>query len=103
MGIDDQQILKCNGHIVLTVDDAVDHVLKDIEAKVGCDKLAGEGLCFNKFQSKSSIATLDLIAICKCLSPSHAALSYSLYQRYKDWRDDQQLPVSNFKGFQSNR
>ena len=103
LGIDDQNILKCNGHVVLTVDDAVDHVLKDIEAQVGRDKLAGDGLAFNKFKSKSSIATLGLIAICKCLSPSHAALSYSLYQRYKNWREEQNLPVSNFKGFQSNR
>ena len=103
LGIDDQNILKCNGHVVLTVDDAVDHVLKDIESQVGRDKLAGDGLAFNKFQSKSSIATLGLIAICKCISPSHAALSYSLYQRYKDWREEQNLPVSNFKGFQSNR
>ena len=103
LGIDDQNILKCNGHIVLTVDDAIDHVLRDIESQVGRDKLAGEGLTLGKFQSKSSIVTLGLIAICKCLSPSHAALSYSLYQRYKEWREDQELPVSNFKGFQSNR
>jgi hypothetical protein len=81
LGIDDQNILKCNGHVVLTVDDAVDHVLKDIESQVGRDKLAGDGLVFNNFQSKSSIATLGLIAICKCISPFHAALSYSLYQR----------------------
>ena len=103
LGIGDQKILKCNGHVILTVDDAIDHVLKDIVAKVGRDKLAGEGLAFNKFQSKSSIATLGLLAICKCLGPSHAALSYSLYQRYKDWRVEQDLPESDFKGFQSNR
>ena len=79
LGIEDQNILKCNGHIVLSIDDAIDFVLRDIEAEVGPDKLAGEGLAFNKFQSKSSITTLGLIAISKCLSPSHAALSYSLY------------------------
>ena len=57
----------------------------------------------SKFKSSSSVVFLGLIAICKCLSPSHGALSYSLYQEYKNWRNENNLESSNFKGFRSNR
>ena len=59
---------------------------------------------FGPFQSGSSIIMLGLIALAKALSPSHAALSYSLYLVYKRWREDNGLGVSKgFKGFKSNR
>ena len=57
LSIDDRNI---NGHVVLIVDNSVDHVLKDIKAHADRDKLAGDSLALNKFQSKSSIATLLL-------------------------------------------
>ena len=44
-----------------------------------------------------------LIVLAKCLSPSHAALGYSLYEQYQIWRKSEQLPCSSFKGFQHNR
>ena len=39
----------------------------------------------------------------QCLSPSHAALSYSLYNQYKTWRKENNLSHEEFKGFSSNR
>ena len=44
------------------------------------------------------------INFAKAFSPSHAALTYSLYMLYKLWRESSNLPISHpFKGFQSNR
>ena len=102
LGIDENKILKCSAHIILAIDEAIESVFRDIESKVGRDTLTGDE-SLQKFMCKNSIITLGLIAIAKCLSPSHAALSYSLYQQYKDWREEQDLPISNFKGFCSNR
>ena len=75
LGIDEQKILKCSAHIILCIDEAIDSVLRDVESKIGRDLLAGDGIGNKAFQSKNSIITLGLIAISKCLSPSHAALS----------------------------
>ena len=76
-------------------------MLKDVEKTIGRDQLTSLNL--GNFQSDLSVATLGLIAIAQCLSPSHAALTYSLYTDYKDWREENRLNVKGFKGFQSNR
>ena len=52
----------------------------------------------------SSILTLELIAIAKLLSPSHAAHSVSLYNDYKGWMESREIQLySSFKGFVRNR
>ena len=67
------------------------------------EKLIGSNVG-GAFQTSSSIITLGLIALAKALSPSHAALSYSLYMQYKIWRSEKGLEYKvSFKGFQSNR
>ena len=103
LGIEDGQRLKCSAHVILSIDEAIDSVLRDIESSIGRDKLIGSNVG-GAFQSSSSIITLGLIAFAKALSPSHAALSYSLYMQYKNWRSEKELESKDsFKGFQSNR
>ena len=103
LGVEDNKRLKCSGHVVLSIDEALDYVFKEIESSVGREKLIGVNVG-GAFQSGSSIITLGLIAMAKALSPSHAALSYSLYMQYKVWRSEKGLEVKDtFKGFQSNR
>ena len=103
LGIEENKRLKCNGHVTLTVDEAINSVLLDAESVIGRDKLLGGNIGNNAYKSNSSIITLGLIALAKGLSPSHAALSYSLYMRYKIWRTENDLDTADFKGFQSNR
>ena len=55
------------------------------------------------FTSSESIITLGLMALAKLVSPSHAAVSYSLYETYKIWREREGLDNSNFYGFSQNR
>ena len=56
------------------------------------------------FTSSNSIITLGLIALSKALSPSHAALTYSLYLDYKLWRKEKsESSLKQFLGFKSNR
>ena len=101
--IKDSQRLKCSAHVILCIDEALDSVLRDVESSIGRDKLIGSNVGA-AFQSSSSIITLGLIAFAKALSPSHAALSYSLYMQYKTWRTEKELEIKgSFKGFQSNR
>ena len=52
LGVEEDRVLKCNAHIILAIDDAIDYVLKDMELKIGRDKLAGE-LCLSKFKCKA--------------------------------------------------
>ena len=103
LGVEQEKRLKCNGHVTLTIDEAINSVLLDAESVIGRDKLIGGKIGNNSYKSKSSIITLGLIALAKGLSPSHAALSYSLYMRYKNWRKENDLDTTGFKGFQSNR
>ena len=103
LGVEDSQRLKCSAHVILSIDEALDSVLKDVESSIGRDKLIGSNIG-GAFQTSSSIITLGLIAFAKALSPSHAALSYSLYMQYKTWRSEKELEnKGSFKGFQSNR
>ena len=103
LGVEENKRLKCSAHIILSIDSALDYVFKEAESSIGRDKLIGTNIG-GAFQSTSSIITLGLIALAKALSPSHAALSYSLYMQYKSWRTEKDLEYKDsFKGFKSNR
>ena len=103
LGVDERYRVKCCSHIILTVDEALDTEFLNVETKVGRDKLISSKVGSWAFQSKNSIITLGMIAVSKCLSPSHASLSYSLYMLYKNWRVENNLSNNEFKGFKSNR
>ncbi len=103
LGVDQHHRIKCCAHIILTIDEALDSEFLNVETKVGRDKLIASNIGNVAFQSKNSIITLGMIALAKCLSPSHGALSYSLYMLYKDWRSENNLAIKDFKGFKSNR
>ena len=96
LGIEEKKRLKCSAHPNLAVDSAIDSVLKDVEKTIGRDQMTSLNL--GDFQSDSSVAMLGLIAIAKCLIPSHAALTYSLYTDYKDWREESRLKCKRFQG-----
>jgi hypothetical protein len=101
LGVEEEKRLKCCQHVILTIDEAINKVFIDTESMIGRDQLAGVSIGTKAYQSTSSIVTLGLIAIAKCLSPSHAALSYSLYMDYKNWREENNLVTKDFKGFKS--
>ena len=101
--IGEEKRLKCCAHTTLCVDESIDSVLNDVELAAGRDKLIGGDIGLKAIQSKNSIVTLGLIALCKGLSPSHAILPYSLYIRYKEWCKENNHEYKSFKGFQSNR
>ena len=65
LGVEDNKRLKCNAHVILTIDDAIDYVMQSAEAAIGQDKLIGSKAGNKAFQSKSSIPTLGLIALAK--------------------------------------
>ncbi|KAK6167554.1 hypothetical protein SNE40_021553 [Patella caerulea] len=98
LGVSDDKKLKCSAHIVLAVDHALEKVFKDVEQKVGIEKLIRVN---NILKSNSSIHTLGLIAVAKLLSPSHASHSVSLFTEFKDWLDAKGLNWAAFKGFVS--
>ena len=103
LNISEEKILKCNAHIILAIEKAIDSVLLELESDIGNDKLIGPGAGNKAFQKSSSIITLGLIALSKLLSPSHAALSYSLYSAYKTWRKETGKSTKDFLGFNGNR
>ena len=103
MEVFDEKRLKCCAHTSLCVDESIDSFLNDVESTVGRDKLIGSEIGLKAIQSKHSIVTLGLIALCKGLSPSHAVLPYSLYMRYKEWCKENNYSANSFKGFKSNR
>ena len=109
--VKEEKRLKCNGHTLLCIDNAIDKVFKDQETKAGRDKLISKSAS-HVFGSSSSIATLGLIAISKLLSPSHAQHPVSYHKEYtkflKQKSDDGNIAAieikkSGFKGFNSNR
>ena len=101
--VDKEKILKCSAHPILAIDEAINKVMLEVETNIGREKLIGQNCGSFAFQSKSSIVILGLMAISKCLSPSHAVASISLYKSYKDWRQEEGLDYEDFKGFQTNR
>ena len=104
MRINSNQISKCCAHIILDVDHACDKVFRDIEQKIGIQKLlkvsAGEKVLTSL---SKSVHTLAQIALAKLLSPSHAAHSISLYSEYTAWMEVQGRDYTGFKGFVANR
>ena len=102
--IDDSKIIKCNAHIILCVDHAIEKVFIDAENKIGAHKLLDISVGTKKITgSGSSIFTLSQIAIAKLLSPSHAEQSISHYTQFQEWCAKNELPIKGFKGFVGNR
>ena len=42
LGVDDEKRLKCNAHILLCIDNAIDKTFKDMETLIGVSKLISE-------------------------------------------------------------
>ena len=103
LGVDSQKILKCSAHIILCIDKSIDSVYLQVESSIGRDKLIGVNIGNMAFTSSESIVTLGLMALSKLVSSSHAAVSYSMYESYKLWREREGLDNSNFYGFSENR
>lgn len=113
--ISPEKRLKCNAHVLLAIDHAMDKVFKDIETQVGASNLISEGAAHVFNAPKTSIWYLGLLALAKLLSPSHNAESISLHTEYKDFlRADSKsnsstsklskdLIKNGLKGFESNR
>ena len=95
--------LKCCGHTILGVDEAIGSVLSEVENIIGHDKLIDKNISSGSFQSKGSITTRGLIALAIALSSSHAALSYTLYSKYKQWCEENNLEANEFLAFRSNQ
>ena len=104
LGVEPEKVLKCSAHLILGIDHACDKVFRDIEQKIGVQKLLQISAGDKVFSSPStSTHTLAQIAIAKLLSPSHAAESISLYNDYKNWMESKEINHDGFKGFVSNR
>ena len=72
IGVETEKRLKCNAHILLCIDQAMDKVFKDFETTLGVQKLIGLEASHVFSGGSSSIWWLGLIALAKLLSPSHA-------------------------------
>ena len=105
LGIDEKKRLKCNAHVVLATDVALDKVFRDIETKVGPAKLIGQGASHVFGSPSNSIWYLGLLAIAKLFSPSHCTESICLYTDYMRYlrENPQYSNLHQFKGFVSNR
>ena len=78
LGISSEKIMKCNAHILLCIDQA----MEDIETSFGVQKLIGLGASHVFSGGSNSVWYLGLIAFAKLLSPSHAQQSFSLFTLY---------------------
>ena len=116
LGVETEKRLKCNGHILLAVQAALDKVYKDQETCIGAHKLISTDAAHVFSSPKNSIWTLGLIAFSKLLSPSHAQESISLYKSYKQYLQEdsideqsetkevsKKLLKNGFQKFSSNR
>ena len=103
LGVDEQKILKCSAHIILCIDKCIDSVYLEVESSIWRDKLIGVNIGNMVFTSSESINSLGLMGLSKLVSSSHAAVSYSMYESYKLWREHEGLDNSNFYGFSQNR
>ena len=108
LDIDVVKRLKCNAHVLLAVDVALDKVFRDVETRVGAKNLIGKGASHVFGSPKNSIWYLGLIAVAKLLSPSHSVESISLYNDYTKFLsningDSAKKLKNDFKGFISNR
>ena len=112
LDIKEEKTVKCNAHVCLAIEEAVDSVMLDTEVKVGKDKLISTDASHVFSSSGTSIATLGLIAIAKQFSPSHCQESVSQFTTYKSFLLDKAsdgdseakaLLKKGFLGFSSNR
>ena len=115
LGVIEEKQLKCNAHIILCVDVAIDKVYKDAETLMGASSLISQNASHVFSSPKSSIWILVLIAFSKLLSPSHTKETISLYCDYKRFLTEDsesgsetseissQMLKAGFDGFQSNR
>lgn len=109
-GFDRSERMKCNAHILLSVDSSLSKTFKTFEIKAGATKLLGQGLeATFSLTSNDSIWILGLIAFAKLLSPSHAQDTLSLSKSYNEFIKQstdiraEDLIKNGFKKFQSNR
>ena len=113
--VDERKRLKCNAHVVLAVDAALENTFKDTETLIGTSNLISSGAAHVFSSSSNSIWYLGLIALAKLVSPSHMKESISLYKEYTNVLKENvnlsnehanistELLRSGFKGFVSNR
>ena len=67
--VEEKKRLKCNAHVVLCVDAAIEKVFKDTEGKLGKSNLITRGADHVFSSHANSILYLGLIAIAKLISP----------------------------------
>ena len=75
LGVEEMKRLKCNAHILLASDVAIDKVFRDMETVIGLSKLIQQDAS-HVFNSVNSIWYLGLIAIAKLLSPRLTLRAY---------------------------
>jgi len=103
LNVDSSKWLKCNAHITLAVDEAIDKIFREYEQTLGFSNLLEiQSTRFNGASRGKSVLQLAQIALAKLLSPSHAANSMSLYKEFTAFLTDNDAK-NNFKGFVSNR
>ena len=83
LGVQEEKTVKCNAHILLAIEDAMDSVMRDTEVTLGKDKSISTESAHVFTSSGSSIPTLAQIAIAKQFSPSHCQESVSQFSAYK--------------------
>jgi hypothetical protein len=115
LGVSEERRLKCNAHILLANDNALNKTFSTVEMNIGTEKLISTDAAHVFSSSKDSIWILGLIAFAKLLSPSHCQESISLYSQYQAWlkivaggsdvkaEEAKDLLRKGFKGFQANR
>ena len=98
LGIKAKTKIKCSANVILIIDHACNKVFRNMEQKIGVQKLLHLSADGKVFASPStSIQTLAQIEIRTLLSPSHAAHSISLYNDYKNVMDVQAIKHNGFK------
>ena len=107
--------LKCNAHVVLAVDAALEKTFKHTETLVGTSNLISSGPAHVFSSSPNSIWCLGLIASAKLVSPSHMKEAITLYKEYTNFLKENvnlsneyasistELLRSGFKGLVSNK
>jgi hypothetical protein len=83
LGVSEERRLKCNAHILLAIDNALNKTFSAVEMNIGIEKLISTDAAHVFSSSKDSIWILGLIALAKLLSPSHESIS--LYTQYQGW------------------
>ena len=90
LGIDPNNRLKCNAHILLCIDASLNKVLKDLEIKAGVQNLLGQGLeSTHVLSSSESVWTLGLIAFSKLLASDNSVDTISLHHLYIKFLEDE--------------